>query len=178
VCVPGFLRRNPRRIFEIWFTGFLEALVDMFPFWHITTTWHPTTSTKMECYICQKVELGTLCWVVGAVEVPRWPMQVSYHSGVGSVTCLHSCGIMNISYYTRQNGWPAMNRFRWVWRWIMCLVVQQLVYYKVRTSMISLQFDGRLTVSKCSSHDVGLMSAPKPSFFSLSAPNFLQHLST
>jgi len=41
--------------------------------------------------------------------VPRWPMQVSYHSGVGSVTCLHSCGIMNISYYTRQNGWPAIS---------------------------------------------------------------------
>ena len=37
VPVPGFLRRNCQRIFEI-FTGFLEALVDMFPFWQITTT--------------------------------------------------------------------------------------------------------------------------------------------
>jgi len=66
---------------------------------------------------------------------------------LGSSMQFIQCRIVNTLCYAWQNNvQTAINPFRWVWRWIKYLVAQCPKYFKERTRVFSLQFEGWLNV--------------------------------
>jgi len=102
------------------------------------TIWSPSSTPSTRKICCY-------CWFSKEFFGP-WPLSSSSNlaqmtfSGVSAVLFIGSslqfiqCGIVNtVCYAWRNNVQPAINLFRWVWRWIKYLVAQFSMYYNTRT---------------------------------------------